>query len=462
MGATGFASAYAVQPTALAEPVAPEFQNTFSEKHIVTKTLGKPKPVPTKAPRELLPLVETVRPTDGAGVVEAIRSAGGDRQPVYPLGGQTSLDFGLAPSKSGLGLDLTGLNRVVDYTPRDMTIAVEAGMTVSELRKTLATENQWLPVDVPRAEDATLGGAVATNWNGSRRYGHGTWRDYLIGISAVDGRGIPFKAGGRVVKNVAGYDFCKLLTASLGTLGVITQLVFKVKPQPLAQSLLVAPCSDLQQAEQALDVLSRSRAAPSLIDLLVGNAWASIHGLPTSASAAWLAFGMEGTPAEVDWMANEVVGELRGLGIVRTNRLEETQSVDLRTALTEFSDRGPVRDESQSPLTVKSVVRPSDTIDIVRMLLAHDPECAIQCHAGSGVVVARFAEFSPNDLTRQLVGKLRPAALHRGGSLIVVSTTLDGLSAPIVWGGRTAAHGMMEKVKRAFDPHGILNPGRMF
>lgn len=428
----------------------------------MTTTVAKPKPVAKDATREVLPLAETVRPTSVAGVVEAIQSAGADRQPVYPLGGRTSLNFGLAPSKPGLGLDLTDLNRVVDYTPRDMTIAVEAGMTVSELGKTLATENQWLPVDVPRAEDATLGGAVATNWNGSHRYGHGTWRDYLIGISAVDGRGTPFKAGGRVVKNVAGYDFCKLLTGSLGTLGVITQLVFKVKPRPLAQSLLVAPCSDLQQAEQALDVLSRSRTAPSMIDMLVGNDWASIDGLPTSANAAWLTVGLEGTPAEVDWMADEVVGEFRGLGIVRSSRLEEPQSVDLRTALTEFSDRGPVRDANQSPLTVKAVVRPSGTINIVRMLLAHDPESAIQCHAGSGVVVARFAEFSTNDLTQQLVGKLRPAALQRGGSLIVVSTTLEGLSAPIVWGGRTTAHGMMDKVKRAFDPHGNLNPGRTF
>ena len=119
----------------------------------------------------------------------------------------------------GRTLDLTGLNRIVDYTPRDMTIVVEAGVRMADLAATLAAEGQHLPIDVPRAGEATIGGVVATNWSGPRRYGHGTIRDYVIGIHAVDGRGTPFKGGGRVVKNVAGYDFCKLLTGSLGTLG---------------------------------------------------------------------------------------------------------------------------------------------------------------------------------------------------------------------------------------------------
>ena len=122
-----------------------------------------------------------------------------------------------------------------------MTITVEAGVTMRTLADLLAKERQRLPVDVPQAERATIGGVIATNWNGPRRYGEGIVRDFVIGISAVDGRGLPFKGGGRVVKNVAGYDFCKLLTGSLGTLGVITQVTLRLKPIP-EQSALVA-CS---------------------------------------------------------------------------------------------------------------------------------------------------------------------------------------------------------------------------
>jgi len=408
----------------------------------------------------VLPLEETVQPTDVGGVVDAIRSTGEKKQAVYPLGGRTSLDFGLAPTRPGIGLDLTGLDNVVDYTPRDMTIVVEAGMTVARLAHTLAAENQWLPIDVPRAAEATLGGAVATNWNGSRRYGHGTWRDYLIGITAVDGRGTPFRAGGRVVKNVAGYDFCKLLTGSMGKLGVITQLVFKVKPRPVAEALLILPCDDLQEAEQALDALSRQAATPCIVDLLIGSGWAS-DGWPELKSNVWLAIGVEGTAAEMNWMTDELTSGFRKIGVANSHQFDELQSANLRNAMTEFSDRGPATDADDSPLTIKVIVPPSATVDIVRMLLAHDPKCTIQCHAGSGVVLARFREFSASDLTRQLIGKFRPAAIQRGGSLVVLSSTIEGLTPPIVWGGRTAAHAMVDKVKQAFDPHGILNPGRL-
>lgn len=390
---------------------------------------------------------------DVSGVVDAIRSAGEKRQAVYPLGGRTSLDFGLAPTRPGIGLDLTGLDTIVDYTPRDMTIVVEAGMTVAALAQTLAAENQWLPIDVPRATEATLGGAVATNWNGSRRYGHGTWRDYLIGITAVDGRGTPFRAGGRVVKNVAGYDFCKLLTGSLGTLGVITQLVFKVKPRPAAEAMLIVPCDDLQQAERALDALSSQTASPSIVDLLVGSSWGSDRW-PVSKANVWLAVGVEGTAAEVNWMTDQLTGAFREIGLTNVLRLDESQSTILRAAMTEFSDRGLMTDADESPFTIKAIVPPSATIKMVELIREQDPPCMIQCHAGNGIVLARLTAFPG------LIGVLRPAAVQRGGSLIFASSTIQ-FTPSLIWGGRTAAHAMVDKVKQAFDPHGILNPGRM-
>src|SRR6478736_2819398 len=125
------------------------------------------------------------------------------------------------------------------YPARDMTITVQAGVTIARLRDVLKAEGQQLPVDVPFPDRATLGGAVATNASGPRRFGHGTLRDYVIGISVVDDRGEEMKGGGRVVKNVAGYDLMKLYTGSLGTLGIITQLTLKVKPRPEASRWVV-------------------------------------------------------------------------------------------------------------------------------------------------------------------------------------------------------------------------------
>ncbi|HJT77552.1 MAG TPA: FAD-binding oxidoreductase, partial [Gemmataceae bacterium] len=163
---------------------------------------------------------------------DLVRRAAAQGQALYPLGGRTMLGLGLPPARPGLGVDLRALDQVIDYPARDMTITVRAGIPLARLAEILAAENQRLPIDVPRADRATLGGALATNASGPRRLGFGTLRDYVIGLSAVNDEGQETKAGGRVVKNVAGYDLCKLFIGSLGTLGVITQATLKLRPLP--------------------------------------------------------------------------------------------------------------------------------------------------------------------------------------------------------------------------------------
>src|SRR5262249_3824807 len=141
---------------------------------------------------------------------EIVRRAGQEKQAVYPFGGGTALHLGMAPTKPGIAIDMRRLDRIIEFPARDMTITVEAGITISKLQSIVAAENLRLPIDVPRSEEATLGGAIAVNASGPRRFGFGTLRDYVIGISFVTDKGVEVKAGGRVVKNVAGYDLCKL------------------------------------------------------------------------------------------------------------------------------------------------------------------------------------------------------------------------------------------------------------
>ncbi len=155
---------------------------------------------------------------------------------LLPIGGGTACRD--ANSDDVIEVRLDGLNRVIDYPARDMTITVEAGIRIAELNRILATENQRLPIDIPQADQATLGGVIATNWSGLRRFGCGTMRDYVIGISAIDATGRRFSAGGRVVKNVAGYDLCKLLVGSNGELAIITQVTLKLRPLPETSALV--------------------------------------------------------------------------------------------------------------------------------------------------------------------------------------------------------------------------------
>src|SRR5260370_5996282 len=115
-----------------------------------------------------------------------VRKASADGMAVFPMGGRTMLDFGLPPTRPGIGVDLRSLNQVIAYPARDMTITAQAGITVAKLQETLAAENQRLPIDVPLADRATLGGAMAANASGPHRHGFGTWRDYVIGISVIN------------------------------------------------------------------------------------------------------------------------------------------------------------------------------------------------------------------------------------------------------------------------------------
>ncbi|MCA9168642.1 MAG: FAD-binding oxidoreductase, partial [Planctomycetales bacterium] len=209
-------------------------------------------------------------------LTELLQTAAAQQTPVYPVGGATSLDFGLPAKQPGWNVDLTGLNRVIDYPAADMTITVQAGMRIKDLQQTLAANQQQLPLDVPQADRATVGGVLATNFSGHRRFGYGTARDYVIGIRAIDGRGEAFAGGGRVVKNVAGYDFCKLLIGSLGTLGIITEVTFKLRPLPNhTEALIVAP-QNLAQLDELLERLGQSVAQPIAVEWLVGPQWQSL------------------------------------------------------------------------------------------------------------------------------------------------------------------------------------------
>ena len=172
-------------------------------------------------------------PATAAELGDLVREAAAAGQGLYPVGGRTTLDLGLPPLKPGFAVDTRGLDRVIDYPARDMTITVQAGITIGGAAAARSPpKNQWLPVDVPLPDRATLGGAIAANASGPRRLGYGTLRDYVIGISFVADDGGEVKAGGRVVKNVAGYDLMKLHVGALGTLGVVTQVTLKVKPRP--------------------------------------------------------------------------------------------------------------------------------------------------------------------------------------------------------------------------------------
>jgi glycolate oxidase FAD binding subunit len=408
-----------------------------------------------------LPLTSTLTPATVDDLAAAVRSAYESQTPVYPLGGQTSLGYGLPAKASGLGLSTTALHRVTDYPARDMTITVEAGATLAIIGMLLATEKQQLPFDVPNPERATLGGVIATAWNSPRRYGLGSVRDYVIGISAVDGRGMPFKGGGRVVKNVAGYDFCKLLTGSCGVLGVITQLTLKVRPIPQASVLVAVSTNSAPTAERLLAALSDSQTTPSAIVVLSGDTGLKSPALAPLAAGHegyLILVALEGTSLEVAWMQQQLSREWSELGqrlhVVQEKFLDEAGD-SLWRQLIDWTA------EEAAPLILKANVRPSGVTPLIEGARRLDASVSFLAHAGSGTVFLKFREFPASGLSRLLIGKLQPLVVSLGGQATIVSNPSGSeMTQQSAWGTLGGDVDLMRAVKRNFDPRGILNPGR--
>lgn len=396
---------------------------------------------------ESLPLTETLVAESESHVSEVLRSANESGTAIYPIGGGTSLGCGLPGKSDGIGLQLTGLNEVVDYPSRDMTITVGAGITISALRDLLGAESQQLPIDVPQPDIATLGGVIATNHSGPRRYGHGTMRDHVIGIRAADGRGDVFAAGGRVVKNVAGYDFCKLLTGSFGTLGVITEVTLKLKPIPSTGAFVTCQPNDLQHAETLLAAMIESETTPNLIELLYGDAWQNVPGNDDTSDYC-LIVGFEGTRVEVDWMKSQLTTEWKSLGA--TAHIPEDSCGDaLYHQLVGFSD------DSEAAMVVKMTGVPSGVTRNVEALRLVDENVSIQAHAGNGVVVGKFPEYPGGTTALKAV-----ASAAHGSATILSNPGGAEMTHHNVWGTADVPFHLMRRVKEAFDPNNVLNPGR--
>jgi glycolate oxidase FAD binding subunit len=395
-------------------------------------------------------------PQSVAELCDLVRSAAADDQAIYPFGGQTLLDFGLPPTRAGIGLDLRCLAQVIDYPARDMTITVQAGITLAKLQDLLATENQRLPVDVPQPERATLGGALATNMSGPRRYGFGTLRDYVIGISVVNDEGQEIKAGGRVVKNVAGYDLCKLYIGSLGTLGIMTQVTLKLKPRPEEQALILVGCGH-DALEPLLQELHRSRTRPVCLDLLNQ---AAVQYIIQQADVQlpetpWvLAIGFEDNREAVLWQRQQILAELASAGFREADARIGSAAEPLWRALAKFPNCPEAR------LTFKANMLPRTGAGFCRLADTLPQKLMLQAHAGNGIVIGHAGNDLMLEQARTMLKVLQDSAVASQGNVIVRRCPTAWKSMIPVWGAPRGDVWLMRAVKEKLDPRRRFNPGR--
>src|SRR5205823_10752086 len=236
-------------------------------------------------------------------VSQAVALANQQGLTLITRGGGSRLNLGGIPERFDVLLETTKLTRLLEHEAPDLTCHVEAGITLAELQAKLATKGQWLALDPSDAQQATIGGILASNASGPKRLRYGTARDMVIGLRVVQASGEVARSGGSVVKNVAGYDLNKLYIGSLGTLGVIVEANFKLQPLPANERTLILTFSNVIDTMQTVIAILGSLLTPSAIQLIdsgAANDITDFFGLHLQTSGCTLAINFEGSSVAVD------------------------------------------------------------------------------------------------------------------------------------------------------------------
>ncbi len=363
----------------------------------------------------------TIVPDSPEELAQCLAQAGSRNQPITLLGHCTKGRMGGPIAPSDVTISTASLKKVLEYEPRDLTVSVGAGISYCELSQILAEHRQMIPLDAPFAERATMGGIVAANTGGPRRRLYGSARDMVIGMTFATLEGKLIKAGGMVVKNVAGLDMGKLMIGSFGTLAAMATLNFRVYPMPAGTRTFVQEFDKAADVMAARDSVLKSRLQPAAIDIV------------KSRGSYRLAIQAGGSPAVLDRYSRE---------LFRMRVLEGTEEEVLWQGIRETTPQF-LRTHDQG-----AVLRVSCVLSDVGPVLEAMPAQAL-ARAGSGVCYGYFEQAA--DLRYPPVG-----------TSVVEFAPPDFREKQDLWPQPGNDFAMMKKIKEMFDPQGLLNRGRLF
>ncbi len=386
--------------------------------------------------------------TDGQ-VAEVLRLANEYGVAVLPMGNGTAMDYGNAVSREALLLRMQHFNQMLDYEPADMVACAQAGMSIETFNRALSEKGQWLPLDV--SGQATLGGLVATDRSGPRRLGYGTLRDSVLGMTVINGDGVVRKCGGKVVKNVTGYALEKLYIGSLGTLGVITSLTVKVRPEPETRCAFLM---EIPNPEEGFDHLRALVMKWSFVFAVAAFEGGKLEGV----------LGVEGSSSDQARMVRELKKAASETGM--TIR----ESDEALVASSAWSDRPRPWPKPSKPLLVRLDWPALATAfgsqrQLLERLVGESPFDSSRV----------YFEF-PGRVTVELFGSEadQPKGVDCGNGLdaILKGLRAEGIAASVAWRTPDLMYGegafgpercdwaLMRQIKVALDPKAILNPGR--
>ncbi|HEY0395814.1 MAG TPA: FAD-binding oxidoreductase [Candidatus Elarobacter sp.] len=377
-------------------------------------------------------------------LAEAVRELHAARNTFAFVGGGTRLELGNAPTSLDAVIRTTALDAVVDYTPEDQTITVEAGITLAELDRVLEPHAQMLPLDVSDRERATVGGVVATNTYGRRRLRYGTAKDLIVGVGIVRPDGVRARGGGKVVKNVAGFDLPKLMVGSLGTLGAIVTVTFRLYPIPAASRAAVLRFDHEASIGAVLDRMIACRLEPESVALYNYRA---------------LVVTFVGTKAGVDAQMRTLLDDIAPGSDAKASELSELEREGY-----EQRERAVRRDGNWR---VHVVTPPSEHVGTVASAVPASPLAVpvaypltgVAFHAFSDATFAGGSNASPDWHVRDLRDTVTRAT-HGRGHVVFDAMPPEARGLIDAWGPPPPSFPLMYELKRNFDPHGLCNPGR--
>lgn len=411
-------------------------------------------------------------------VAELVRLSAADGLAVIPCGARTKLEMGLPPERYDLAIDMTRLDRATAYDPGDLTLGVEAGCALAKLQAVLAEHRQFLPLAVPYFRQTTIGGTVSSGVDSPLRQFFGTARDFILGIEFVTGEGVAAKSGGRVVKNVTGYDLHKLMIGALGTLGIITKINFRTFPLPAETRAFVARFPDSRSVFDMRDRVAQSPLAPmtmeifspAVAELFAGEIAARYEKNPLPAnilSPAQWAFtcGCAGNEAVLARYERDLRAIAEQCGAAGVNVLPPEQIAGAFGRKREFI---PIALETSPAATIlKFSVAPRKMNDSLAAAARSAEEQNLRWAAmarGVGVIYFALLPADRDEDTRARVAncseKIIAAIAAAEGHATIPWCPREWKSSLQIWGRPRPDFPQMAKIKSLFDPRRILSPGR--
>jgi glycolate oxidase FAD binding subunit len=376
-------------------------------------------------------------------ISEVMKLASREGIAVSPRGGGTKMGLGNPPRQVDLILSTARMDGIIEHVPGDQIVRAQAGVKLEDLQKNLAGSDQLLGVDPPE-EGATVGGIVAANASGPRRLRYGTMRDLIIGIKVVLADGTVAKAGGKVVKNVAGYDLSKLFTGSLGTLGVIAEANFRLHPIRESARTVFIEVDDYGQIPEVAQTLTHSSVSQFVLDALEMR-WEGDRGV--------IAALFEGIEPAVEAQSSAATEILRSYGEANVLGKDDGD---------EFWNSFARRPWATGDVALKIGAPPADLAAVLDSVLGAAERAGVEArlsgHAGTGVTFAGLS--GEDDGLVDVVEEVREIRVRRGGSVVVQEAPLSIKERMEVWGPVGDYLGLTRRVKEKFDPGYTMNPGR--